>query len=114
MGYTQKVNISGCSFYAQSNRDFPNIVPCLLHVVTACDLVHEIFALIFDVLKAQINFANAQFLFCQLVPEVASLLVDLSVQVLEKSQVAVSFYNAFVQFLLECWVENKSRRLLFG
>lgn len=81
--------------------------------MTACDLVHEIFALIFDVLKAQINFTNAQFLLCQLIPEVTSLLVDLSVQVLEESQVAVSFHNAFVQFLLKCWVKNKRCLLLF-
>jgi hypothetical protein len=90
-----------------------DIVRNVLHVVTACDLIQEIFALIFNVLKAQINLANAQLLLCQLVPEVASLLVDLSVQVLEESKVAVSFYNTLVQFLLKCGIDNKCRLLLF-
>ncbi len=76
--------------------------------MTACDLIQEIFTLIFDVLKTQIDLANTQFLLCQFIPEVASLLVDLSVQVLEESKASVSFHNTLVQFLLKRGIDNKS------
>ena len=73
----------------------------LLHVMTARDFAQKVFSLIFNVLKTEIDGANGLLLLCQTVPELAFVLVDVAIDILEEGEKSVSCLDTFRQLLLE-------------
>jgi len=78
----------------------------LLHIPTASNLICKIFALVFDVLNAQINLADVQFLIREIISQGSFVMVQLAVQSLEGGDQHHALEGFFAQLLFDLGVDG--------
>lgn len=77
----------------------------LLHIPTTCNFIRKIFALVFDVLNAQIDLAHIQFLVREIVSQGSFVMIQLAVQGLEGRDQHHALEGIYAQLLLGLWVD---------